>query len=134
MFAKYNMTLEAGEWTSPFKSDVLMVEKKVRVRVHRTCHRCQSQYGVDRVCQNCSHTRCKKCPRYPAPKKDAKGKGAAAGAVGTSTAAKGDGDGKRLATQRAGVACHKCQTTFGANSFQCEKCKHVRCPQCPPDP
>ncbi|KAL9128504.1 MAG: hypothetical protein Q9217_002830 [Psora testacea] len=30
MFAKYNITLEAGEWTPPFKAETLRVEKKLR--------------------------------------------------------------------------------------------------------
>ena len=69
MFAKYNMTLEVGEWTQPFNADIPRVEKKVRMRVHRTCHRCQTQYGVDKACSNWNHKRCKKCPRYTGPKK-----------------------------------------------------------------
>ena len=136
MFAKYNMTFDIGEWTPPFKADTLRVEKKVRMRVHRTCHRCQTQFGVDRVCNSCNHTRCKKCPRYPGPKKESmKGKGAMVGGVGSTTATQGEGGNvKRPDSQRAPRICHKCRTTFGGKSSECQNCKHVRCPQCPRDP
>lgn len=38
------------------------------MRVRRTCHRCQTTFGPDRICVNCQHVRCKKCPRHPLPK------------------------------------------------------------------
>ena len=65
LFAKYGLTLEPGEWTSPSRGDSERVEKKVRMRVHRKCHRCQTTFGPEKICLNCQHTRCKKCPRYP---------------------------------------------------------------------
>ena len=65
LFTKYGLTLEPGEWTSPSRGDSERVEKKVRMRVHRRCHRCQTTFGPEKICLNCQHTRCKKCPRYP---------------------------------------------------------------------
>lgn len=65
LFAKYGMTLGPDEWTRSVTSDAERIEKKVRVRIKRTCHRCQTTYGADKVCNNCQHRRCKKCPRYP---------------------------------------------------------------------
>ncbi|KAL8997626.1 MAG: hypothetical protein Q9169_003174 [Polycauliona sp. 2 TL-2023] len=65
LFAKYGLTLEPGEWTSPIKPDAERVEKKIRMRIHRTCHHCQATFGADKLCGNCNHSRCKKCPRYP---------------------------------------------------------------------
>ncbi|KAL8760663.1 MAG: hypothetical protein Q9184_003161 [Pyrenodesmia sp. 2 TL-2023] len=85
LFAKYGLTLEPGEWTSPIRPDAERVEKKIRIRVHRSCHHCQAMFGPDKVCSNCKHRRCKTCPRFPAKKtKDQKkkGKGAAAAAAG----------------------------------------------------
>ncbi|KAI4232218.1 MAG: hypothetical protein L6R40_007465 [Gallowayella cf. fulva] len=82
LFAKYGLTLEPGEWTSPIKPDAERVEKKIRMRIHRACHHCQTTFGPDRICNNCQHTRCKKCPRYPSKKaKEPKGKSEAAGGV-----------------------------------------------------
>ncbi|KAH8705475.1 hypothetical protein BGW36DRAFT_13929 [Talaromyces proteolyticus] len=65
LFAKYGLTLEPEEWMSPRNLEVQRVEKSIRMRVRRTCHRCQTTYGPDKVCANCQHVRCKKCPRYP---------------------------------------------------------------------
>jgi len=42
-----------------------LVRKKIRQRVHRTCHRCETDFGAEKVCSNCKHHRCKKCPRDP---------------------------------------------------------------------
>ena len=79
MFIKYGFTLDPGDWTSPTSGDAERVEKVVRVRVRRTCHRCDIPFGADKTCISCKHTRCKKCPRYPAkrPPPEERGKGAA---------------------------------------------------------
>ncbi|KAL9098019.1 MAG: hypothetical protein Q9163_006234 [Psora crenata] len=143
VFAKYNMTLDVGEWTPPFRVETLRVEKKVRMRVHRTCHRCQTQFGVDRVCSGCNHNRCKKCPRFPTTKKEATKEKAAAGA---ST--------KRPATQRTrssdtalGVGeddppfrllpkwtCHLCQNVHRDPENPCLRCEHRKCRDCAVEP
>ena len=68
LFAKYGLTLEPGEWKSPSDMTVQRVSKPIRMRVRRTCHRCQTSFGADRICINCQHVRCKKCPRHPPPK------------------------------------------------------------------
>ena len=150
MFAKYGLTLEPGEWTTPTTADdAPRVEKRIRMRIHRTCHRCQTTFGHDRLCSNCQHTRCKKCPRSPGSNKPkrTKGKGADAGGVliGDETV-KGDealtmsnrATGKEMTrrppTQRVRRTCHECQTLFVGKAVQCENCKHMRCPQCPRDP
>ncbi|MCJ1252287.1 hypothetical protein MMC24_000092 [Lignoscripta atroalba] len=65
LFAKHGFTLEPGEWTPSSRGRGERVEKKIRFRVHRHCHRCQTTFGSERLCNNCQHTRCKKCPRFP---------------------------------------------------------------------
>ncbi|KUL90927.1 hypothetical protein ZTR_00742 [Talaromyces verruculosus] len=65
LFAKYGLTLEPQEWMSPRNYEVKRVEKPIKMRVRRTCHRCQTTFGSDKVCRNCQHVRCKVCPRYP---------------------------------------------------------------------
>ena len=42
-----------------------LVRKQVRQRVHRTCHRCNTDFGAVKVCSKCLHNRCKKCPKDP---------------------------------------------------------------------
>lgn len=65
LFAKYGLTLEPGEWKSPADLQLARVNKPIRMRVRRTCHRCETTFGPDKVCINCQHPRCKKCPRFP---------------------------------------------------------------------
>lgn len=45
-----------------------LVKRPIRQRVHRTCHRCQTAFGSEKVCSKCEHNRCKKCPRDPVKK------------------------------------------------------------------
>ncbi|KAB2579513.1 hypothetical protein BFW01_g6159 [Lasiodiplodia theobromae] len=165
LFAKYGLTLEAHEWitSGTTNENVQRVEKPIRMRVHRQCHRCQTTFGADRVCQKCEHTRCKKCPRYPAKKEKTKGKGkegettataAAAAAAATPSAAKiatkpakkqeyltiksrtgGPDLERRPPKQRVRRHCHKCQTLFiPATATVCTNCQHTRCTKCPRDP
>ncbi|KAJ6144614.1 hypothetical protein N7470_008509 [Penicillium chermesinum] len=65
LFSKYGLTLEPGEWKSPADLQLTRVTKPIRMRVRRTCHRCETVFGPDKVCVNCQHPRCKKCPRDP---------------------------------------------------------------------
>ena len=148
MFAKYGLTLEPGEWKIPVTNGAPRVEKQVRMRIHRTCHRCQTTFAQDRVCGNCNHTRCKKCPRSPASKSQTgKGKGVSAGGVAVDNGRTKGGEamtmsdratGKQVTrktpTQRVRRTCHECQTLFSGKAVQCENCSHMRCPQCPRDP
>ena len=144
LFAKYNMTLEIGEWTPPFKGDSVRVEKKVRVRIHRHCHRCQTMFGIQKKCVECGHTRCKKCPKSKMTGlKDRKGKSVVAGGlvVDDRYMSMMEPDVlsmpyRRSVRELAGSAprvCHKCQTMFFGNAPQCGACGHQRCAQCPQD-
>ena len=144
LFAKYNMTLEIGEWTPPFKGDSVRVEKKVRMRIHRHCHRCQTMFGVEKQCAECGHTRCKKCPRSKMTGlKDRKGKSVVAGGlvVDDRYMSMMEPDVLNMPYRRtirdlgggARRICHKCQTMFIGNAPQCEACGHQRCAQCPQD-
>lgn len=65
LFAKYGLTLEPQEWMTPSDLQVQRVEKPIKMRVRRRCHRCQTTFGSDKICNNCQHARCKSCPRYP---------------------------------------------------------------------
>ncbi|KAI4245278.1 MAG: hypothetical protein L6R42_010244 [Xanthoria sp. 1 TBL-2021] len=149
LFAKYGLTLEPGEWTSPIKPDAERVEKKIRMRIHRVCHRCQTTFGADKICNNCEHSRCKKCPRYPPkrvkkPKTKGEGPGGAPAAVAStalnlksltiSSRATGKQVSYQPATQRVRRKCHKCDTFFEGRALECSSCGHARCQQCPREP
>ena len=156
LFAKYGLTLEIGEWTPPFRGDAERVEKKVRMRVHRTCHRCSTSFGAEKICETCQHTRCKKCPRYPVKKsKDQKAKGkdlgAGASAVAMDESAKAKKSSgfktltmshpvtgkeltRRVPLQRVRRTCHKCESLFVGRAKLCETCNHLRCEKCPREP
>lgn len=45
-----------------------LIHRPIRQRVHRKCHRCETEFGSEKVCSNCNHNRCKKCPRDPIKK------------------------------------------------------------------
>lgn len=146
LFAKYGLTLEPHEWTRPSAPmpAVQRIERAVRVRVHRSCHRCGTLYGADKTCQQCDHKRCKKCPRYPLKKKTA------------STDKLQDPDAvdhvtkKQILTltttfdtelahqrpkQRIRRTCHKCETLFSPpTATVCDGCQHVQCTDCPREP
>lgn len=162
LFAKYGLSLEPEEWMSPRNLEVQRVEKPIRMRVRRTCHRCQTTFGSDRVCVNCQHVRCKDCPRYPLARTTeekearalAKAKGKQAEQPLESVAANIDNTKTRqkpapitMASrtggqdlvhkpikQRVRRTCHQCQTLFKGTSTQCESCGHTRCKICPRDP
>ncbi|KAI5868293.1 hypothetical protein GGS23DRAFT_592079 [Durotheca rogersii] len=63
--ARFGLEIKPGEWHST-DGDVLRVEKSVRMRIHRECHRCHAAFGTSNECPNCLHKRCKNCTRYPA--------------------------------------------------------------------
>ena len=157
LFAKYGLKLEPGEWTTPKTSDTQWVEKKVVMRVHRQCHRCQTAFGSEKTCANCNHTRCKKCPRFPAKrsKEPRKEEGAAVAAVGVAAGALtvdplhlvksksirltmpsrfNQECVRRDPVHRVRRTCHRCDALFVGKAAECAGCKHQRCPKCPRDP
>lgn len=163
LFAKYGLTLEPQEWMSPRNIEVQRVEKPIRMRVRRTCHRCQTTFGSDKVCSNCQHVRCKACPRYPpARTKEEKEARALAKAKGkqpenpsnTSAIIEPDNTAHTVERtpltmesrtggqdvifkeiqQRVRRTCHQCQTIFKGHSTVCESCGHIRCKKCAREP
>ena len=160
LFAKYGLTLEPGEWKSPSDMTVQRVTKPIRMRVRRTCHRCQTTFGPDKVCLNCQHTRCKKCPRHPAPKskpvtepeqgavrallEEKKARDArpvelprrTQKAELTLPSRSGGQDlVRKPVRQRVRRVCHECETLFPTeHATECINCGHLRCKICPRDP
>lgn len=163
LFAKYGMTLEPGEWQSPADMTVQRIDRPIRMRVRRTCHRCQTSFGPDKVCVNCQHVRCKKCPRHQTPKSHDKADrtltarvpSAKAKEVLANARAKDQPPVQRKRVeppltlpsrtggqdlvhkkprQRVRRFCHKCNTQFVRKSTECANCQHIRCTKCPRDP
>ncbi|KAF2180076.1 hypothetical protein K469DRAFT_593502 [Zopfia rhizophila CBS 207.26] len=144
LFAKYGLTLESHEWiASPAQSTIVQrVEKPIRMRVHRSCHRCGTTYGADKVCANCEHKRCKRCPRYP-KKRTTGEKGKEKEGLErpkkkkllTVTTKSGGELVYRPVKQRVRRTCHKCEALFiPPSATVCENCRHIRCTKCPRDP
>lgn len=144
LFARYGLTLEPQDWVVSSAPAPLVprVEKPIRMRVHRSCHRCGTLYGHDKVCVQCEHKRCKQCPRYP-KKKTAGEKGKTAEAADqpkkkkllTVTTRHGNDLAYQPAKQRVRRSCHKCDAFFvPPTASTCESCSHVRCTKCPREP
>ncbi|KAF9739257.1 hypothetical protein PMIN01_01891 [Paraphaeosphaeria minitans] len=150
LFAKYGLTLESHEWIAApaLPVNVQRIEKPIRMRVHRTCHRCGTTYGADKVCAKCEHKRCKQCPRYP--KKKTPLEKAQSQKQTDAAAAKALPKKKRVLTlpsrtggeltyqpakQRVRRNCHKCHALFiPPTATICEGCRHIRCTKCPREP
>ncbi|OJJ75192.1 hypothetical protein ASPBRDRAFT_53135 [Aspergillus brasiliensis CBS 101740] len=156
LFAKYGLTLEPGEWRSPSDTTVQRVVRPIRMRVRRTCHRCQTTFGPNKVCVNCQHVRCKSCPRHPSTKtndhrddtqaalqaivaqklhKPAPVQHKPKQAPLTLPSRTGGQDVIHHPTrQRIHRTCHQCSTPFAPDATECSTCQHIRCTMCPRDP
>ena len=144
LFAKYGITLEPGEWTAPAKGDGERVEKQIRMRVHRTCHRCQVTFGPEKVCTKCNHNRCKKCPKFPTRKSKSRGRGLGAGAISADDPSKGKTKGLTMPSRVTGKelgrkgpsqrTCHKCDSLLVGKMTRCGSCGHEKCSLCPRGP
>jgi hypothetical protein len=155
LFAKYGLTAELDQWMSHPNLQVKRVEKPIRMRVRRICHRCLIPFGSSSSCSNCEHVRCKKCPRYPPLVVDTKGKGKAVATIDVPLARAGTTQLKekhkaplltipsrrggqdliyRPPRQRIRRTCHRCGSLFKGGATECVTCKHIRCKLCPRDP
>lgn len=63
--AKYGLDFTETEWTVPPPKPVQRVERSIRMRIRFRCHHCNTLYGNNRVCSQCSHQRCNRCTRHP---------------------------------------------------------------------
>ncbi|PHH64588.1 hypothetical protein CDD81_4199 [Ophiocordyceps australis] len=157
---RYGIDIKPSDWPCPTLDDtVLRVNKPIRIRVRRTCHRCASTFSAAKLCPNCDHSRCKKCPRYP-PKRTEAEKLASRERMEIFLKANRDNPpmvadyayydhgivlkrpsktgGQDLyykkPRQRVRRSCHECYTIFKVGSKECHQCGHLRCTDCPRDP
>ncbi|KAL5113411.1 hypothetical protein ACEQ8H_008708 [Pleosporales sp. CAS-2024a] len=148
LFAKYGLTLDTHEWIAapaPMPA-VQRVEKAIRMRVHRSCHHCGSVYGAEKVCLQCEHKRCKKCPQYPKRRRHVDGEhdqprlSLSPGQpqrkrLLTMATTRGDPLAHQPPKHRVRRSCHKCHTLFVPSTATiCEQCRHIRCTKCPREP
>lgn len=122
IFAKYGLQYAADEMFARPKPQVERVERKPRMRVHYTCHECNTTFGIDRACRTCNHQRCRDCSRYP-PKKKNKAKAKRAPAI---TEPVKQPSPPNLTTG----PCHECQTEFSLGDLECANCHHKICEKC----
>ncbi|KAI0406078.1 hypothetical protein F4802DRAFT_606368 [Xylaria palmicola] len=156
--ARFGLEIKPSEWHSS-EGEVLRVDKPVRMRIHRECHRCHTHFGAGNVCPSCQHTRCGRCARYPDKQTDAerlanrekrdallqKHKDMApiipsydyAPQVELKRPSKKGAQDlvyKGRPRMRVRRYCHVCETLISSHAKQartCEQCSHKRCADCP---
>ena len=150
LFRRHGLDVQPSDLPLSTQPQSDRVQKDIRMRVHRSCHRCETPYGADTTCLECGHKRCKKCPRHPLKKSKDKGKekvttktGIAPGykkrkgdiAYGITLPSRRGGQDlvRKEIRQRVHRRCHHCDTDFAAEKV-CSKCKHNRCKKCPRHP
>lgn len=157
---RFGLEIQPMEWQKAIPSDtVLRMDKPIRMRIRRTCHRCNATFGAGKECPNCNHARCTKCTRYPPKRTEAeiiasRERRAAKIKANRENAPiepdYGPEDKNFVLTrpsktggqdlvhkkprQRVRRTCHECNTLFIAGTKVCERCSHVRCTDCPRDP
>ncbi|KAH6607783.1 hypothetical protein Trco_004096 [Trichoderma cornu-damae] len=157
---RFGLEINPMEWQGAIPNDaVLRMDKPIRMRIRRTCHRCNATFGATKECPNCNHSRCTKCTRYPPKRSEAE---MAASRERRAAKIKANRDNAPILPdygpdekevvlkrpsktggqdlvhkkprQRVRRTCHECKTLFMAGSKTCERCSHVRCTDCPRDP
>ena len=151
----FGLEAKPAEWNAA-RGDVLLVEKPVRIRIHRSCHKCQANFGPGNSCPGCQHRRCDQCARRP-PKRTEEKKASRQRHDAGSTTQKnqdlapiiphygledpiiltrrsrkpaGQDQVHKKHRMRIRRYCHECQSLFKAPSCICEQCGHKRCGDC----
>ncbi|KAK1977396.1 hypothetical protein LZ30DRAFT_692172 [Colletotrichum cereale] len=158
---RFGLEIKQSEWIST-EGTALRVEKPIRMRVHRTCHKCNATFAAAKECPGCQHSRCTKCIRHPPKRTEAERiasrekraailkaqkenapivpdysydpKGAKDIVLKRPSKTGGQDLIYKKPRQRVRRTCHECQTLFTAGSKTCSKCNHNRCTDCPRDP
>ncbi|CAK7266553.1 hypothetical protein SEPCBS119000_002089 [Sporothrix epigloea] len=155
---RYGLQIMPSEWHST-EGDALRVNKPIRVRVRRTCHQCNTDFGTAKECTNCKHMRCKMCTRYPTKRNDTEKQEARERRAvllqkqkdnapiiadwDTSTKpivlTKPSKTGGQILVykkprQRCRRNCCQCDMLILSGDKTCNKCGHSRCTDCPRDP
>lgn len=157
---RFGLEIKPSEWQSATPHDsVLRMDKPIRMRVRRSCHKCNANFTSAKECPNCQHVRCTKCARYPPKRTEAEIIASREKKAAIIKANKENApivpdygfDEKEIVLtrpsktggqdlvykkprQRVRRTCHECKALFATGSKTCEKCSHTRCTDCPRDP
>lgn len=157
---RFGLEIKPSEWQSTTPDDsVLRMDKPIRMRVRRSCHKCNANFTSAKECPNCQHVRCTKCARYPPKRTEAEIIASREKKAAIIKANKENApivpdygfDEKEIVLtrpsktggqdlvykkprQRVRRTCHECKALFATGSKTCEKCSHTRCTDCPRDP
>lgn len=153
---RFKLPIEPSEWTlaRPEKT-IYRIEKPIRMRVHRICHRCNTTFGGTKECPGCAHRTCTKCPRFP-PKSDKSVEKSGGNELPVIMAGDIEVDNddtpaeniiltkpnksggqplvRKRPMQRVRRTCHECSSLFPGGTKVCPSCQHLRCADCPRDP
>ncbi|KAB5535285.1 hypothetical protein GE09DRAFT_357201 [Coniochaeta sp. 2T2.1] len=156
---RFGIEITPSEWHST-EGHALRVEKPIRMRVHRECHKCGHNFGLAKECPNCKHPRCKECQRKPPKRSEAEREASRQKraqmererAENPPIIADWDLSGKQRITltrpskqggqdlvhkkprQRVRRTCCQCEALFIGAEKTCPGCEHHRCTDCPRDP
>lgn len=125
------------------------VHRQTRMRVHRSCHRCNTMFGGARDCPGCQHRVCGLCHRHPRQRYSE----AYDPISDDPFAADQDDDQYQEIRQQMAMAranrvpsqplvrkplrqrvrrtCHSCSTLFTERNRICTNCQHTCCGDCP---
>ncbi|KFA72481.1 hypothetical protein S40288_06636 [Stachybotrys chartarum IBT 40288] len=158
---RFGLEIKASEWqtTSTLDDTILRMDKSIRMRVRRTCHKCNATFTSAKECPSCEHVRCTKCTRYPPKRTEeeiiaSRERRAAILKANKENApiipdyaweekeivlkrprrTGGQDLVHKKPRQRVRRTCHECQTLFKTGTKKCDKCNHARCTDCPRDP
>ncbi|KAF2230115.1 hypothetical protein EV356DRAFT_454534, partial [Viridothelium virens] len=148
LFTKYGIEIDPEDIVTTRPQEFPeRVHKPIRMRVHRSCHKCKTTFGPDKACVSCHHRRCTKCPRYPAKKAKKQTLSAATGSGGKKDnqdppgaaavrrSKKEDINDRKPIRPPVDRYCHRCDTHFDPpNQSACATCGHKRCTRCIPEP
>jgi len=124
---------------SPYSSfDMPRTAAPLVRKVYRSCHRCATPFPFsERICQECDHLQCSKCPRRPTSSthdlhsmlqdRDSY--------TQTHTHIHNTGPRVRERTrkvprQRIRWTCERCGSLFREKNRRCDSCGHIRCDDC----
>ncbi|KAG5976544.1 hypothetical protein E4U55_007292 [Claviceps digitariae] len=162
MGERYGVVIEPTDFLNMAPTETVhRVDKPIRMRVRRVCHRCNTTFAVKNECSKCRHVRCDQCPRLSSKESEAdslanleemEAEAVVRGNLENSAIladsfwgdyhvelrrpSKTGGQDlvHRKPRQRVRRTCHECQTLFAPGSKNCVGCGHVRCTDCPRDP
>lgn len=65
LFEKYGLRYPAKRTQQQPPNKIRRVEKPVHIRLHWSCHNCNTAFAHEKVCSSCGHGRCGDCHRSP---------------------------------------------------------------------